>query len=103
MRNKIRDIRVGRGGKDLLRRAALHDSLPLHYGDPVAQLERFVQVMADKDDGAFQVPLKIQPTSENVTLPQSAAAAPAASVIISAEVVALRVMENPRVGSVFLY
>src|SRR6056297_2104745 len=52
---------IDRGvGEDVLWRAALHDAPALHDRDPIAQLERLVQIVTDEDDGAVQLFLKLQ-------------------------------------------
>jgi hypothetical protein len=54
------DIGVGRAQQDILRRAALDDAPALENGDPVADLERFVEVVTDENDRLLQVFLQQQ-------------------------------------------
>ena len=60
MSDKIRDILVGRLEYDLLRLAVLYDTAAIHNSNVGAKLERFVQIVADKDDGFFQIVLQLQ-------------------------------------------
>ena len=60
MGHEIGHIGIGRGGENLLWCAALHDAPALHNGDAVANFESLVQIVADKDDGAFQFGLQVQ-------------------------------------------
>ena len=52
---------VGRGlGDDGFRRSCLDDPPALHDGNLVADLERFVKIMADEDDGLVQPLLELE-------------------------------------------
>ncbi|MNE80462.1 hypothetical protein D3C80_1770330 [compost metagenome] len=53
-------IFIGRVEDDLFRFAVLDDLAVFHDGDTAAQLQRFVQVVADEDDGLAQLALQLQ-------------------------------------------
>ncbi len=60
MGDEFGHIFVGGGREDLARGAALNNAPAFHDRDAAAQFEGLVQVMADKDDGAFQPRLQVQ-------------------------------------------
>ena len=60
VRHKVAHVGVGGVEHHLLRLTGLHDAPTVHDGDVVAQFDRFVQVVADEDDGFFQLLLQLQ-------------------------------------------
>ena len=52
--DEVADVVVGRPQHDVLRRARLHDAAAFHDGDVAADLQRFLEVVADEDDGLLQ-------------------------------------------------
>ena len=53
--HKVLHVIVGRLGDDVFRRADLDNAAILHDGDPVADADRFVQVVGDEDGGFVQL------------------------------------------------
>ena len=60
MGHELGDIVADRVGDDFARGADLHQPTALHQRNAVADLEGLIQIMAHKNDGAFQFCLKIQ-------------------------------------------
>ena len=60
MRHKVAHIGVGGVEHHLLRLARLHDAPAVHDGDVVAQLDGLIEIVADKNDGLFQLLLQLQ-------------------------------------------
>ena len=58
--DKVLDVGVGRLQHDVLWRSRLHDAAAFHDGDAVADLERFLEVVADKDDRLLDRLLQLQ-------------------------------------------
>ena len=58
MGDEFGHIVADRIGDDLARGADLHDAATLHQGDAVTQFEGLIQIVADEDDGAFQLGLQ---------------------------------------------
>ena len=58
--DEVAHIVVGGIEDDLLRRAVLDDPPALHDGDAGADLQRLVEIVADEDDGALQLPLQLE-------------------------------------------
>src|SRR5690606_1146962 len=56
--DELADIIVDRIEDDLLRHTELYHLARLHDGDAAADLQRLVEVVADEDDGLFQLLLQ---------------------------------------------
>ena len=60
MFDEFSDIVVGGLEQDLFRPAALDDAAAFEYGDSVAQLHGFVEVVANEDDGLLEILLQAE-------------------------------------------
>ena len=60
MFDELGDIGVGRAQENILGRAALDDASSFEDGDPVADLERLVEIVADENDRLLEVLLQRQ-------------------------------------------